>query len=150
MFEQITRCVLYDAVLSGDFFKDLERVESYRNVQFRKEDQSISAYAGDLVVEVQPHMSSCPDEMGNWAQTGPREPESVEQLRFMVRWLGSDQRDLGEVPSEFLHEPMREMNPPAVFYRIRIPAQDIPLADDLEVTIFSKTGEQLACIKGHI
>jgi hypothetical protein len=149
-FEQITRCVLYKAVVSGDFFKGLERVESSGSVQFRKKDRSISTYAGDVVLEVEPDMRICPGEMGNWAQTGPEVPGTVEQLRFVVRWLGTDQRDLGEVPSEVLTEPMRETDPAEVSYRMRIPAGDVPLTDDLEVAIFAKTGEQLACIKGHI
>jgi hypothetical protein len=68
----------------------------------------------------------------------------------MVRWLGAEQKDLGEVESDFRYEPWRESLTPMVFYRMRIPAQDIPLTNDLEVVIFSKTGEQLACIKGHL
>ena len=68
----------------------------------------------------------------------------------MVRWLGDRERDLGEVPSDFRYEPCREMSPPVAFYRMQIPAQDVPLTADLEVLIFAKTGEQLACVKGHI
>ncbi len=54
------------------------------------------------------------------------------------------------VPSEFLLEPWREHRDPEAFYRMRIPAQDIPLTDVLEVLILSKSGEQLACIKRQI
>ena len=68
----------------------------------------------------------------------------------MVRWLGAEPRDIGEVPSESLREPWREKNVPSDFYRMQIPAKDIPLTDELEVLIFSKDGEQLACLKGHL
>ena len=68
----------------------------------------------------------------------------------MVRWMGKRERDLGEVQAEFLSEPWRELSPPQRFYRMHIPAEDIPLTDDLEVLIFSKSGEQLACVKGHL
>jgi hypothetical protein len=83
-------------------------------------------------------------------QTGARQPEAVHDLRFTVRWLGAQQQDLGEIRSEFLHEPLREQAAPEAFYRMRIPAQDVSLTDDLEVSIFSQSGEQLACVKGHI
>lgn len=66
----------------------------------------------------------------------------------MVRWMGAEKKDLGEVPAEFRYEPMRETNPAVAFYRMRIPAQGIPLTAELEVLVFAKSGEQLACIKG--
>lgn len=150
IFEQITRCVHYDAVLSGGFFKDLERIRDSSQVRFRRKGQPVSAFQGDLVLEVQPVAFGCPWEIDGWTLIGPRRLESVERLRFTVRWLGALQRDIGEVQSEFLHEPMQEMNPPAPFYRMKIAAQGVPLNDALEVAIFAESGEQLACIRGHI
>jgi hypothetical protein len=150
LFRQITRCVLYDAVLSGDFFKNLERTKESSQAQFRKKGQPITTYTGDIVLEVGLHPTACSGEVGNWAPTGPSRPEVIHDLRFMVRWLGAKSQDVGEVQSEFLREPWRELNTPYDFYRMQIPARDVPLADDLEVLIFSNDGEQLACVKGHI
>ena len=41
-----------------------------------------------------------------------------------------------------------EMEPSRAFYRIQISAKDVPLSDELELTIFTKNGEQLARIRG--
>ncbi len=149
--ERIARCVSYGAVLSGDFFKNLERREKSGRAQFRKNGQTVTAYAGDIVLEIGLHHSFCSAEIGDWEPNGPPSPEAVQDLHFKVRWLGEQQpKDLGEVPSEFLVEPWREQMEPDAFYRMKIPAQDIPLTDDLEVVILSNSGEQLACVRQHI
>ena len=148
--ERITRCVSYGAVLSGDFFKDLERIEKSGQAEFRKNGQTVAAYAGNIVLEVGLHHASCSAAIGDWVPTASTSADAAQDLHFKVRWLGEPQKDLGEVQAEFLVEPWREQMVPDAFYRMQIPAQDVPLADDLEVLIFSKSGEQLACIKGHI
>jgi hypothetical protein len=147
--QRITRCVTYDAALSGDSFRNLVRIKDQQGSHFLRTGQAANAFDGDVILEVEPHPYACPGEAGIWTQTAVP-PESSLDLRFMVRWLGSERRDLGEVQSEFRYEPWRESSNPVAFYRMRVPAQGIPLSDDLEVTIFSKTGEQLACIKGHL
>lgn len=68
----------------------------------------------------------------------------------MVRWLGTKEKDFGELPSEFFYEPWREFSYPAPYYRMHVPADDIPITDDLEVVIFASSGEELACLKGHL
>ena len=149
LVQRITRCVTYDAVLSGDFFKGLQPIKEEMGSHFMRAGQMTNASDGDLVLEVEPHPYDCLGEAETWTQTVPP-PESSLGLRFMVRWLGSEQRDLGEVQSELRYEPLREWSNPVAFYRMHIPARDIPLTDDLEITIFSKTGEQLASWKGHL
>ncbi len=147
--QRITRCISYDAVLSGDFFKDLERTGKSGQFQFHRKDRSVTAYSGDLVLEVGLLHGYCTGEIGDWALTGPA-PEAAQDLRFKVRWLGDQQKDLGEPQSEFLVEPWREWTETEAFYRMTIPADGIPIGDDLEVLILSKSGEQLACVKRHI
>jgi hypothetical protein len=149
-FEQITRCVFYNVVLSGDFFKNLERIEESKQMQFRKQGQSISAYTGDVVLEVQLLPWRCPTQIGTWLGNGTPLREAVQGLRFVVRWQGATPKDPGEVQSDFRYEPWRELNVSNVFYRMQIPAKDIPLTEDLEVQILSKDGERLACVKGHL
>lgn len=149
-FQQVTRCVLYDAVLSGDFFKNLERDNSRTKGAFRKADQLVSTFSGDLTLEIGPHPGGCSRQNEEFVSQGPLYSEPVKDLRFMVRWMGSEVRDLGEVDARLLTEPWREQWPSDVFYRMTIPAAGVPLTDDLEILIFSKSGEQLACVKGHI
>lgn len=149
-FVEITRCVVYDGVLSGDFFKNLERTRVSGQAQFQKSGVPVTAYSDDLVLEIGLHPWVCAAELGNWTPTGPPPPEAAKGLRFRVRWMGAEQKDVGEVESEFRLEPWREQSAPEAFYRMRIPAQDVPLTDDLEVLIFSKSGEQLACVRGQI
>jgi hypothetical protein len=147
-YQQVTHCVLYDAVLSGDFFKNLEGPVT-AGAAFRKNGRAVTEFDGDLTLEVEPHGSSC-SATSDWVSVEPRPPDAVRDLRFMVRWMGSAPRDLGEVQAELRHEPWRETNASQDFYRIRIPAEGVPLADSLEVLIFSRHGEELACIRGHI
>jgi hypothetical protein len=149
VFEQITRSVFYEAVISGDFFNHLERVEERGQPQFRRNGQPVTTYANEIVLEVAPHPVSF-RELGAWQLVGPPTREPLLKLRFMVRWLGIEQKDLGEIESDFLYEPWRENSTPVAFYRMRIPAQNIPLTDELEVAVFSKTGEQLTCLAGHL
>jgi hypothetical protein len=148
--ERLTSSVFYDAVISDDFFKHLEQTEEHGRPRFRKNGQTVTAYTGDIVLEVVPHPNFFSDELGVWEPIGPLPPDPVLNLRFMVRWLGAEQAELGEVQSDLRYEPWREQANPIVFYRMRIPARDIPLTDDLEVVILSETGEQLACIEGHL
>jgi hypothetical protein len=150
LFEQITRCIGYEAVLSADFLKGLQRTKKLEQVEFRKNGQTISAYENDIVLEVSPTPIASSWEIGPWLQAGTPAPEAVRGLRFMVRWIGAQEKHLGEVESELLHEPWREQQTSSGFYRMRIPAKDIPLTDDLEVVIFASNGERLACVKGHL
>jgi hypothetical protein len=147
-YQQVTHCVLYDAVLSGDFFKTLEGPVT-AGAAFRKKGRAVTEFDGDLTLEIEPHGSVC-SATSDWVSVEPRPPDAVRNLRFMVRWMGSAPRDLGEVQAELLHEPWRETNAAQDFYRIRIPAEGVPLADSLEVLIFSRNGEELACVRGHI
>lgn len=149
-FERITRCVSYGTVLSGDFFKDLERTEKSGRAEFRKKDRTVTAYTGDLVLEVGLHHGFCAEEIGDWVPTASPQPEAAQDLRFKVRWMGAQQKGPAEVQSVFLVEPWREWNDAEAFYRMTIPADGVPLSDDLEVLIFSKSGEQLACVRRHI
>jgi hypothetical protein len=147
--QSLTRCALYTADLSGKFFKDLEQSAGSNQADFRKSGKIVSTFADDVVLEVEPTTDIC-SQVGIWAQPRTEATDEVRDLRFMVRWMGPEVQDLGEVKSEFLNEPWAELQRPRVFYRMQIPAKGIPLSDDLEVLIFSKGGEQLGCVKGHI
>jgi hypothetical protein len=147
-YQQVTHCVLYDGVLSGDFFKAPEGPGT-AGAAFRKKGRAVTEFDGDLTLEIEPHGSVC-SATSDWVSVEPRPPDAVRNLRFMVRWMGSAPRDLGEVQAELLHEPWRETNAAQDFYRIRIPAEGVPLKDSLEVLIFTRNGEELACIRGHI
>jgi hypothetical protein len=148
-FEQITTCVGYQIFLSGDFFKGLERFVDTDGVKFRRAAQHVTSYNGQLLLTVQPTPSGCWLEFANWTRSGPV-TEGVQQLRFTARWLGSEPEDLGEVSAEFVNEPMRESSLPAAYYQMQIPAEGVPLSDELEVVVFSRTGEELACLRGHL
>jgi len=52
LFEQITRCTAYEAVLSGDFFKGLRRTKKLEQAEFRKNEQTISNYENDIILGI--------------------------------------------------------------------------------------------------
>jgi len=149
-FHQITSCTSYGVVLSGEFFRGLKRKQSPTRTTFEKSGKVVTRYTANLTLEVSPHSRACAGEIGNWVPGGPRQIDPIGRLRFMVRWLGPLQKDLGEVRSELLQEPWRENYPAEVFYRMSVPADGIPLEDNLEVVIFSEEGQQLACVRGHV
>jgi hypothetical protein len=145
----VTRCASYDAVLSGNVFTDLKRITDTAGAHFSRADQPIRMYDGDVVLEVSAHPYACA-QPGTWVPAGTPPPDMSLRLRFSLRWMGEVEKDLGELKSEFLYQPWRESADPEAFYRMHIPAKDIPLVDELEITISAETGDQLACIKGHI
>jgi hypothetical protein len=149
-FEQITFCTSYSVVLSGEFFKGLQSKQGANQTTFQKSGKVVTQYMGDLTLEVSPHSWACGGEIGTWVSGERRQIDPLERLRFMVRWLGSTEDDLGEVHSELLHQPWRENYPAEVFFRMRVPADNIPLQDNLEVVIFSEDGQQLACVRGRV
>ena len=77
-------------------------------------------------------------------------PEWLQTLRVRIKWVGSEFRDLGEVPSNLEQQPQPGLRTPVTRYRLEIPAQDVPITDSLEVQILSASGNQLGCISGHI
>jgi len=149
-FDQITRCVGYEAGIFGDFFKNLKPKTKSNPRRFEKAGQLLSAYTGQLILEVQLFQTQSCADSALWTSTGNLAPDPIRDLRFMVRWMGSDTWDLDEVHADFIQEPWTKTGAVQQFYRMRIPAEGIPLTDALEVAIFSRTGEELACVKGHI
>jgi len=147
--QRLSRCVWYSADLSGKFFKDLKRSGPAAHIEFSKSGEPVSVFTDDVVLEIEPIANIC-SMVGIWSQKKTESTEEVHDLRFMVRWMGKEAKDLGELESAFHYEPWQEAGPSRVFYRIQIPAKDVPLSDELELTIFTKSGEQLGCIKGHL
>jgi len=154
-FEELVWEVEFDAALRGDFFKDLKRTDDPGGVEFRKSGQLIQTYAGFLTLEISPavrphprYLFSTMQKVMGWGD--PRLPDWLLTLRFHIKWAGSEFRDLGEVPSELKQEPWPELRVPQRWYRMEIPAQNVPLTDSLEIHILSAAGKQLGCISGHI
>jgi hypothetical protein len=152
-FEELVWTVSFDARLGGEFFDDLDHTKVSGGVEFRKNGVLIRTYSGSLNLEVTPRV-----ELDTWLQLSPWTtswnsqpfPEWLRTLRFRIKWVGSETRDLGEVPSEFRQAAWPELAPSDKWFVMKIPAQDVPLTDSLEVHILSAEGNQLGCISGHI
>jgi hypothetical protein len=154
-FEELVWEVGFDADLSGDFFKGLTRTAGPSGVEFRKDGQPIDTYVGALSLEVTPYLRSHPrylfstmQRIMGWGYANL--PEWLLTLRFRAKWAGPEGRDLGDVPSELRQEPWPELSVPQRWYRMEIPAQNVPLTDSLEIHILSASGNQLGCIRGHL
>ncbi len=152
-FQQLGWEVSFGAALSGDFFDGVERTNASGVVELRKKGKLIPTYSGSLILEVTPLVSSY-NRWKLWtlsAIMGDESlPEWLQTLRFRVKWVGSEFRDLGEVRSGLEQQPWPEWNAPITRYRLEIPAQDVPITDSLEVQILSASGNQLGCISGHL
>ncbi len=155
-FEQLVSLEGFQAYLSGNFFSGLKRKETASQAEFRKDGRLVQTYDGSLDLEIIPWIKPHPlylfltmvVVMG-W---GPnRLPESLLNLRFHIKWVGSDTRDLGEVPSKLEQIPWsKDGTISRKVYRIQVPAQGVPITDSLEIHILSAAGTQLGCISGHI
>jgi hypothetical protein len=47
-------------------------------------------------------------------------------------------------------EPWPEFGPWRIFYRVQIPANNIPLTDVLEIHMLSKGSKEVACVGAHL
>jgi len=150
-FQQLAWQVSFGAVLDGNFFNDLERTPTSGGVKFRKKGMLISSYSGPINLEVIPTVTFTRGEFALTSTIMGLEPlpEWLLNLRFRIKWVGSESRDLGEVPAE-LRQKASDLAPLYEQYWLEIPAQDVPITDSLEVHILSADGNQLGCISGHI
>ncbi len=146
-FWQLWWHVSFGAGLSGEFFHGLERTKTVGGVEFRKNGMLISRYSDSITLEVTPQITP---RYWQWGSLNSLHPEWLQTLRFRIKWVGSETRDLGEVPSELNQEPLPELAPPHQWYQLEIPAQDVPISDSLEVHILSPVGSQLGCFSGHL
>jgi len=148
VYRQLKRSIFFDAGVSADFFKDLQRTETPNGTIFRKSGQAISTFPEDVSLEISVwavfSRSNFPMTV-----TAPL-PAELFSLRFRVKWNGSSPRDLGELPSELTTEPFTELRSPGQLYRITVPAEGVPLDDSLEVHILTDAGTQIGCIRGSI
>jgi hypothetical protein len=152
-FRQLGWEVSFLAGLSGEFLKDLRRTNFSGSVEFRKNGQLMRRYSGPLILEVTPRVTpllrSGLSILSVFMGKEPL-PEWLLTLRFCVKWVGSETRDLGEVPANLRQQPWPKLATPDKLYRLEIAAQDVLLTDSLEIHILSAAGNQLGCISGHI
>jgi len=152
-FQQLGWKVSFGAALSGDFFDGLKRTDGPGGIEIRRNGKLIPTYSGSLNLAVTPLVTSHNRwKLWTWNAIMGDEPlpEWLQTLRFRVKWVGAESKDLGEVPSELGQQPWPELSVPVTRYHLKIPAQDVPLTDSLEVHILSASGNQLGCISGHI
>ena len=149
---QLTRSVFFHADLFGDFFNGLEQVSQGPNLEFRMNQSPISTYGDSIMLDVFPTEMESNPYLPEFDVPLGHPPHSADllELRFAVRWLGSVQRDLGEVRADMATELFTELRAPNRFYQMEIPSAGIPLSDDLEVRIFSADGKEMGCIRNHI
>jgi hypothetical protein len=154
VFQQLGRCVEFSADVSSPFFNGLERTGKPDHFEFHKNGSSISNYPDSVVLEVEPVIRQCLPWASALGPFGTSRasvlPQEFLDLRFHLKWTGSETRDLPNLASELLTEPWTELRPPEKFYRLTVPTKGVLLTDTLEIQILSSSGEQIACITGHI
>jgi len=149
-FQQLGRYVSFYASLDGPFFRGLVRVDKPDGPEFYKGSQLVKTFTNEFVLEIEPRLTKTFDwfEIGSGAAGVP---EEFRTLRFHLRWKGADSRDLGEVPSKMEALQLTlPLAPPPEWHILKVPTDNVPLTDDLEIRILSSTGQQLGCISGHI
>jgi len=150
-FLQLGRHVGFYAGFSGLFFHRLNRKDKHGVPHFHRKGKIVETYPDSVELEIWPGASEdMPWELGG--AVVPRayiQPIGMPDLRFHLKWSGTETRDVGEVKAERLTSYWLERMP-REWYLLRVPAKNVPLADDLEIRILSSSGQQLGCIKGHI
>jgi hypothetical protein len=150
-FQQLGHHVGFYAGFSGLFFHRFARKDKHGVPQFRRKAEIVETYPDSIDLEIWPGASEdAPWELGG--AVVPRkyiQPIEMSDLRFHLKWSGTETRDLGEVKSERLTSYWLEQMP-REWYLLRVPAKNVPLADNLEIRILSSASQQLGCISGHI
>jgi len=152
-YRQLNKGTFFDAGLSGEFFKELERVDTPGGSGFRRNGQIVSEFGDYVDLDIEPAVSGCLPSVPLFTPMAPPPcppPTESTELRFHIKWTGSSIRDLGEVPSELLSEPWPELRRPVKWYRLQIPSKGVPITDNLEIRILNNAGDQIGCISGHI
>ncbi len=152
-YQQFHRVVIFDAGLGGPFFQGLVRKDTAGGAEFSRNGQRVEFFPDFVLAEIEPYVS--PYSSGEAAPfvlppVPPKIPEECLHLRFRLKWIGSGTRDLGEIGSELMTEPWPKERPPRRWYKVEVPAKNVPLTDTLEIQIFTSAGKRIGCISGHI
>ncbi len=126
VYRQLQRIEIFDAGISGDIFKGLQRTETPNGPLFRKSGQPIETFPDDLTLEItfKARFSSGPyDQFGIVDAPIPAE---LSSLRFQARWVGSSPPDLGELPAELVTESGRSNARPGTFIGFHYPPAACP------------------------
>ncbi len=154
-YQQLGRCFSFSAVLASPAFKGLERTQRDGRTEYRRNSARVTEYPDSVVVELEVNQGSewCRAEGIPAADTYFYPDDVFAGLikpRFMLRWLGTKERDLGEVSFELKTEPWSELREPYKYFRAEIPTDKMPLSDELEVLFFTSDGKQIGCIRSHL
>jgi len=156
VFKQLGWTASFDAHLRGDFFGNLKLVPTRDGVEFRNNRDLVSSFSGSLELIVFPAIRKEPNGVESptsplWGMMGGwRFTEALKGLRFHIVWVGSETRDLGEIPAELKSELVSKKAPPENWYQMEVPANGVPIADSMEIHILSPAGNQLGCISRHL
>jgi len=132
-------------VMDQPFFKGLEQVRTADGIEFRKNGHAVQSYPDSFVMTMRPIAGCQPDCIKSAVI-----PPELWDLHFKARWFGSVRKNLGAVQSKMITEPWPELGPWKIFYRLHIPAKNVPLTDVLELHMLSKGGKEVACIGAHL
>jgi len=168
VYHEGMRSVVFSADVAGPFLRGLKSVRHDSDTEFTRNGLAVLNYPDSVTLEIEPRSLLCRTTWdSNWdplplrawtgsiplgpvpAKVPPLDPD-LRDLRFQIRWVGSVEKDLGEVPSELIKEMWWEFGRPITFYRLNISGQQIPLTDSLEIQILSRDGKPLARIAGQI
>ncbi len=152
-YQQFTRGVSFVAGLGGPFLQGLVRSDGPSGRVFQKNGQRVEIFPDSVALEIESWVTNNSlltiDPLATLpGQSGA--PEELLNLHFRLKWIGSVTRDLGEVRSDLITEVWPELRPPRKWYKIEVPAKNVPLDDNLEIRILTNEGKQLGCISGHL
>jgi hypothetical protein len=152
-FRQLGWTETFNSFLAGEFFTNLKLMPTPGGVECRRDKKLVSNYSGSLTLTVLPATRKEPRWVGSNSSMiigGWRFTDALKDLRFHILWVGSDSRDLGEVPAELKTSSFAKGFPLEGAYTMKVPADNVPITDSLEVHILSSSGTQLGCIRGQI
>jgi len=163
--EQTTRvgdlCISFSAVMTaGDFFLNLQKVESSGKTEFREGDQVVKYFPAQLAVVVLAHPRAC-DCTAHCESLDPESRRYLGELRFDVRWKnGLDETPVksftvAKPEDEIQKFPVTQGGPAIAVdmwkYPIAVAAQDnVPLETHLIVSIFDDRRNMVARLSGAL
>ena len=153
-FKQLGSTESFDAILSGGFFTNLKLIPAPGGVELRRNQELVSRFSGPLTLTVRPTIKREPNGLGSTTfivmMGEGLFTDALKGLRFHLLWVGSETRDLGEIPAELKSEVLFKNLPAEYWYQMEVSSSDVPITVSLEIHILSPAGNQLGCISGHL
>jgi hypothetical protein len=144
-------CISFHASMSADdFFDGLERTETPRGPQFRKNSRILSNFPDDTSVEIWAYVERCSrQELRDLVPASAT--EFMRSLRFEAKWKrGVEFRSVEKLSIETSPPSWNETGVSPWIFTLMMASKNVPLSDSLVVAVISEDGKKVASFSARL